>query len=208
MVLVRVPLFQWNTRRRKRRTHRPWCLFESRCSSGTPVAARGGRTVRGACSSPAVPRGTPTHGPMCLCSSRIREQPATLGLHVCSTWNARAWRAASGSAVVWCRSRRRPRREFARSADRNVGGSGNATHPGARSTWNRHGSSLRKTPAVGPKTPGLTGTWRPESMCRWPMVRLEMAPIGRRSHSPSWTTTACSLPGRVRPGIDGWEHRR
>jgi hypothetical protein len=56
--------------------------------------------------------------------------------------------------------------------------------------------------------PGLTGPRRPESMCRWPVVRLELAPIGRRSPSPSRTTSAFSLPGRSRPGIDGWEHRR
>ena len=71
-----------------------------------------------------------------------------------------------------------------------------------------HAGSACRGPAARPKTPGLTGPLRPESMCRWPMVRLEVAPIGRRSRSPFLDTTAFSLPGRVRPGSDGWEHRR
>jgi hypothetical protein len=61
----------------------------------------------GCSSSPTVPRGTPSPK-RAWCSSRIGEQPATLGL-MCSTWNTRPARVASSLGL--CRGLYRSRRK-------------------------------------------------------------------------------------------------
>jgi hypothetical protein len=180
------------------------------CSTWNTRRGHGFTMVSAAWVGWAVPRGTPTHVPDRARRAHAESRPTPLRLPERSTRNAILGIAAirRGLTPVARSSIVRTPAFAAGSTWPDIGAVQVVAADVPRVPRGTHAGSACRGPAARPKTPGLTGPLRPESMCRWPMVRLEVAPIGRRSRSPFLDTTAFSLPGRVRPGSDGWEHRR